>query len=132
LTTIFIFGKAFHQSNEAGHHTYLNLFLSDIILPPEFGSDLRIFPAWKLVNITSNSQTQLKLYGIMDYIFGYGKDMEIFDNVMPREINLEGKTDSSNNGLWQCVAQAGSLYKHRADTSMENKKVWVILSDAGM
>jgi hypothetical protein len=35
--------KAFHQQNETGRRNYLNLFLSNIILRPEFEGTLRIF-----------------------------------------------------------------------------------------
>jgi hypothetical protein len=36
--------RAFHQQNEAGRRIFLNLFLSDIVLRPEFNEALRIFP----------------------------------------------------------------------------------------
>jgi hypothetical protein len=36
--------RAFHMRTEAGRRIFLNLFLSDIVLLPEFKNALRIFP----------------------------------------------------------------------------------------
>ena len=40
--------KAFHMRTDAGRRIFLNLFLSDIVLLPEFKNALRIFPEIKM------------------------------------------------------------------------------------
>ncbi|KAI8849658.1 hypothetical protein BC829DRAFT_416698 [Chytridium lagenaria] len=125
-------GKAFHQHNEAGRRIFLNLFLSDIILRPEFNEKLRIFPELD-VTVETNGPKKRKLYGRTDYTVGFGKGKDMFDNAIPREVHLvavEAKTSIGEQDLWQCVAEAASLYKIRVDAGKANKRVWGILSNA--
>ena len=126
-------GKAFHQQNEAGRRIFLNLFLSDIILREEFGGALRIFPELQMTVVETNGPKKRKLNGITDYTVGFGKGKDIFDNTIPREVHLvavEAKTSIGEQDLWQCVAEAASLYKTRVDAGKANKRVWGILSNA--
>ena len=126
-------GKAFHQQNEAGRRIFLNLFLSDIILRKEFGGALRIFPELQVTVVETNGPKKRKLSGVTDYTVGFGKGKDIFDNTIPREVHLvavEAKTSIGQQDLWQCVAEAASLYKTRVDAGKANKRVWGILSNA--
>lgn len=125
-------GKAFHQHNEAGRRIFLNLFLSDIILHPEFNEALRIFPELE-VTVETNGPKKRKLSGRTDYTVGFGKGKDMFDNAVPREVHLvavEAKTSIGDQDLWQCVAEAASLYKTRVDAGKTKKSVWGILSNA--
>jgi len=125
--------RAFHQQNEAGRRIFLNLFLSDIILREEFGGALRIFPELQVTVVETNGPKKRKLNGITDYTVGFGKGKDIFDNTIPREVHLvavEAKTSIGEQDLWQCVAEAASLYKTRVDAGKANKRVWGILSNA--
>jgi hypothetical protein len=125
--------KAFHQHNEAGRRIFLNLFLSDIILREEFLGALRIFPELKVSVVETKGSKKRKLNGIIDYTVGFGKGKDIFDNTIPREVHLvavEAKTSIGEQDLWQCVAEAASLYKTRVDAGKENNRVWGILSNA--
>jgi hypothetical protein len=124
--------QAFHQLKQAGRRIFLNLFLSDIILRQEFGGALLIFPELQLT-VESNGPKKRKLNGITDYTVGFGKGKDIIDNSIPREVNLvavEAKTNIGEEDLWQCVAEAASLYKIRVDAAKTNKSVWGILSNA--
>jgi hypothetical protein len=128
-------GKAFHQQNEAGRRIFLNLFLSDIILRPEFNEALRIFPELEVSVVETNGPKKRKLNGRTDYTVAFGKGKDIFDNTIPREVHLvavEAKTSIGEQDLWQCVAEAASLYKTRVDAGKVNKRVWGILSNAEM
>jgi len=125
--------RAFHQQNEGGRRIFLNLFLSDIILREEFGGALRIFPELQVTVVETNGPKKRKLNGITDYTVGFGKGKDIFDNTIPREVHLvavEAKTSIGEQDLWQCVAEAASLYKTRVDAGKANKRVWGILSNA--
>lgn len=125
--------RAFHQLNEAGRRIFLNLFLSDIILREEVGGALRIFPELKVAVVETNGPKKRKLHGITDYTVGFGKGTDIFDNTVPQEVHLvavEAKTSIGEQDLWQCVAEAASLYKTRVDAGKANKRVWGILSNA--
>ena len=128
-------GKAFHQHNEAGRRIYLNLFLSDIVLRPEFDGALRIFPELELEVVETNGPKRRKLHGRTDYTVGFAKEKDMFDNAIPRELHLvavEAKTSIGEKDLWQCVAEAASLYKTRLDAGKRSKCVWGILSNAEM
>ncbi|KAJ3095388.1 hypothetical protein HDU96_001192 [Phlyctochytrium bullatum] len=128
-------GKAFHQQNEAGRRIFLNLFLSDIILRPEFNEALRIFPELEVTVVETNGQKKRKLNGRTDYTVGFGKGKDMFDNTIPREVHLvavEAKTSIGEQDLWQCVAEAASLYKIRVDAGKVSNRVWGILSNAEM
>jgi hypothetical protein len=125
--------RAFHQQNEAGRRIFLNLFLSDIILREEFGGALRIFPELQVTVVETNGPKKRKLNGITDYTVGFGKGKDIFDNTIPREVHLvavEAKTSIGDQDLWQCVAEAASLYKTRVDAGKAKRSVWGILSNA--
>ncbi|KAI8892217.1 hypothetical protein BC833DRAFT_612375 [Globomyces pollinis-pini] len=125
--------RAFHQHTEAGRRIFLNLFLSDIILREEFGDTLRIFPELQVTVVETIGAKKRGLNGITDYTVGFGKGTDIFDNAIPREIHLvavEAKTSIDEQDLWQCVAEAASLYKTRVDAGKANKRVWGLLSNA--
>jgi hypothetical protein len=125
--------SAFHQQNEGGRRIFLNLFLSDIILREEFGGALRIFPELQVTVVETNGLKKRKLNGITDYTVGFGKGKDIFDNTIPREVHLvavEAKTSIGDQDLWQCVAEAASLYKTRVDAGKAKRSVWGILSNA--
>jgi hypothetical protein len=124
---------AFHQQNEAGRRIFLNLLLSDIILREEFGGALRIFPELQVTVVETNGPKKRKLNGITDYTVGFGKGKDIFDNTIPQEVHLvavEAKTSIGDQDLWQCVAEAASLYKTRVDAGKAKRSVWGILSNA--
>lgn len=125
--------RAFHQHNEPGRRIFLNLFLSDIILREEFGDTLRIFLELQVTVVETIGAKKRGLNGITDYTVGFGKGTDIFDNTIPREIHLvavEAKTSIGEQDLWQCVAEAASLYKTRVDAGKVNKRVWGILSSS--
>lgn len=101
--------KIVPQRNDAGRRIFLNLFLSDIILRPEFDETLRIFPELEVTVVETNDSK--KLNGKTDYTVE-GKDM--FDNTILREIYVvavEAKTKFIDKDIWQCAAEAASLYK---------------------
>jgi hypothetical protein len=126
-------GKAFHQHHEAGRRIFLNLFLSDIILRPEFDETLRIFPELEVTVVETNGPKKRKLHGKTDYTVGFGKGIDMFDNSIPHDIHLvavEAKTSIGEQDLWQCVAEAASLHKTRVDAGKANTCVWGILSNA--
>ncbi|KAJ3229329.1 hypothetical protein HDU78_009103 [Chytriomyces hyalinus] len=126
-------GKAFHQQTEAGRRIFLNLFLSDIILRPEFNEALRIFPELEVTVVETKGGKKRKLSGRMDYSVGFGKGTDMFDNTIPQEVHvvaMEAKISIGQQDLWQCVAQAASLYKTRVDADKANKRVWGILTNA--
>ena len=124
---------AFHMRTEAGRRIFLNLFLSDIVLLPEFKNVLRIFPEIEM-SVESNGPKKRKLNGKTDYTVGFGKDMDIFDNTPPRELHLvaiEAKNSSlDEDDLWQCVAETATLYKSRKDAGKAKCAVWGVLSNA--
>ncbi|KAI3637722.1 hypothetical protein MIR68_004371 [Amoeboaphelidium protococcarum] len=106
---------------------------NDIILREEFGGDLRIFPELQVTVVQTNGTKKRKLSGVTDYTVGFGKGKDIFDNTIPREVHLvavEAKTSKGEQDLWQCVAEAASLYKTRVDAGKAKKRVWGILSNA--
>ena len=125
--------KAFHMRTEAGRRIFLNLFLSDIVLLPEFKNVLRIFPEIEM-SVESKGPKKRKLNGKTDYTVGFGKDIDIFDNTPPRELHLvaiEAKNSSlDENDLWQCVAETATLYKSRKDAGKAKCAVWGVLSNA--
>jgi hypothetical protein len=95
--------KAFHMRTEAGRRIFLNLFLSDIVLLPEFKNSLRIFPEIEM-SVESSGPKKRKLNGKTDCTVGFGKDVDIFDNTPPRELYLvaiEAKNSSMDeDDLW--------------------------------
>ena len=125
--------KAFHMRTEAGRRIFLNLFLSDIVLLPEFKNALRIFPEIEM-SVESSGPKKRKLNGKTDYTVGFGKDIDIFDNTPPRELHLvaiEAKNSSlDEDDLWQCVAETATLYKSRKDAGKAKCAVWGVLSNA--
>ncbi|KAJ3271404.1 hypothetical protein HDV01_006691 [Terramyces sp. JEL0728] len=124
--------KAFHMHNEAGRRIFLNLFLSDIVLFPEFNNILRIFPEIEM-SVETKGQKKRKLNGKTDYTIGFGKDFDIFDNTPPRELHLiafEARTEFGEKDLWQCVAETATLYKSRKDANKKKCSVWGVLSNA--
>ena len=126
-------GKAFHQHNEAGRRIFLNLFLGDIILRPEFDGKLRIFPELEVAVVETSGQKKRKLRGRTDYTVGFCDGTDMFDNSIPDEIHLiavEAKVSIGHPDLWQCVAEAASLYKIRVDAGKAKKSVWGVLSNA--
>ncbi|KAJ3203855.1 hypothetical protein HDU67_009897 [Dinochytrium kinnereticum] len=126
-------GKAFHQLNEAARRIFLNLFLSDIILRPEFDETLRIFPELEVTVVETKGGKKRKLSGRTDYAVGFGKGVDILDITIPRNVYLvavQAKTSMGEEDLWQCVAQAASLYKTHVDAGKVNRSVWGILSNA--
>jgi hypothetical protein len=126
-------GKTFHQLHESGRRIYLNLFLSDIILRPEFDETLRIYPELE-VSVTQMVGTKKqRLNGRMDYAVGVGKGIDMFHMAFPKEVQLvavQAKTDFWDSSLCNCVAQAAALYKTRVDADKDKKSVWGILSNA--
>jgi hypothetical protein len=89
--------RAFHMRTNAGRRIFLNLFLSDIVLLPEFKNSLRIFPEIE-ISVESSGPKKRKLNGKTGYTVGFGKDVDIFDNTPPRELHLvaiEAKKNSS-------------------------------------
>ena len=126
-------GKSFHQLNEPGRRIFLNLFLSNIILRPEFNESLRIFPELEMSVVETNGPKKRKLNGRTDYTVGFGKGKDMFDNSIPQDVHMvavEAKTSIGEKDLWQCVAEAASLYKTRVDAGKKKKNVWGILSNA--
>ncbi|KAJ3255462.1 hypothetical protein HK103_006279 [Boothiomyces macroporosus] len=129
--------EGFHMYNEAGRRIFLNLFLLDIVLLPEFNRLLRIFPEIEM-SVETQGQKKRKLNGKTDYTVGFaknssGKKLDIFDNTPPRELHLvafEAKTEFGEKDLWQCVAETATLYKSRKDANKEKCSVWGVLSNA--
>lgn len=83
--------------------------------------------------VETNGPKKRKLSGVTDYTVGVGKEKDIFDNTIPREVHLvavAAKTSIGEQDLWQCVAEAASLYKTREDAGKAKKRVWGILSNA--
>jgi len=93
--------RAFHMRTEAGRRIFLNLFLSDIVLLPEFRNALRIFPEIEM-SVESSGPKKRKLNGKTDYTVGFGKDIDIFDNTPPRELHLVAI--EAKNNLAECLA----------------------------
>lgn len=81
----------------------------------------------------ASGRKKRKLGGRTDYSIGFGKGKDVFDNTIPREVHLvavEAKASIGAQDLWQCVAEAASIYKTRVDAEKANKSVWGILSNA--
>ena len=124
--------KAWHLRTEAGRRIFLNLFLSEIVLLPEFNGKLRIFPEIEM-SIETNGAKKRRITGKTDYTVGFGKTYDIFDKTPPRELHLvaiEAKKSFEDEDLWECVAEAATLYKSRKDAGKEKCGVWGILSSA--
>ncbi|KAJ3307843.1 hypothetical protein HDV04_002453 [Boothiomyces sp. JEL0838] len=129
--------EGFHMRNEAGRRIFLNLFLLDIILLPEFKRLLRIFPEIEM-SVETKGPKKRKLNGKTDYTIGFAKNsfgnkLDIFDKTPPRELHLlafEAKTSFDEDDLWQCVAETAALYKSRKDANKEKCSVWGVLSNA--
>ncbi|KAJ3317422.1 hypothetical protein HDV06_001562 [Boothiomyces sp. JEL0866] len=129
--------EAFHMHTEAGRRIFLNLFLMDIILLPEFKGVLRIFPEIGM-SVETKGPKKRKLNGKTDYSIGFarnrfGKKLDICDKAPPRELHviaLEAKDDFGENDLWQCVAETATLYKLRKDANKERCSVWGVISNA--
>ncbi|KAJ2994605.1 hypothetical protein HDV02_001464 [Globomyces sp. JEL0801] len=125
--------RAFHMRTEAGRRIFLNLFLSEIVLLPEFNNMLRIFPEIEM-SVESKGPKKRKLIGKTDYTVGFGNDIDIFDNTPPGELHLvaiEAKNSSlDEEDLWQCVAETATLYKSRKIAGKANCAVWGVLSNA--
>lgn len=66
-------GKAFHQLEGVGRRILLDLFLSDVILRPEFGEVLRIFSEFEFTVVETNGPKKRKITGRTDYAVGLGK-----------------------------------------------------------
>ncbi|KAI3656125.1 hypothetical protein MP638_007546 [Amoeboaphelidium occidentale] len=113
--------KAFHMRTEAGRRIFLNLFLSDIVLLPEFTNTLRIFPEIEM-SVESKGPKKRKLNGKTDYTEGFGKGIDIFDNTPPRELHLVA-IEAKNSSL-----EEDDLWKK--DAGKAKCSVWGVLSNA--
>jgi len=127
--------KAFHMRTEAGRRIFLNLFLSDVVLRPEFNNALRIFPEIEMSVTTLVGHKKLRLNGKTDYTVGFSQGIkDIFDNTPPSELHLvaiEAKNSSMDeDDFWQCVAETATLFKSRKDAKKFNCRVWGVLSNA--
>ena len=126
--------KAWHLRTEAGRRIFLNLFLEEIVLLPEFEGKLKIFPEIEL-SVETKGPKKRKLTGKTDYTvgFGFGKGYDLLGKTPPRELHLvaiEAKRDFGDDDLWQCVAEAATLYKSRKDAGKQKCSVWGVLSNA--
>ena len=127
----------FHQTGEAGRRIFLNLFLSDIVGSLPFLGTLKIFTELKLTvsssQVIEDTGKKRRLNGFSDYTIGFGKNLDIFDEVPPKELHLvavEAKCNFLETDFWQCVAETAVLYKSRKDAGKKNLSVWGILSNA--
>ena len=128
-------GRAFHQTSEAGRRIYINLFLSEIILRPEFENALRIFPELELTVLKTEDGKRRKLNGRADYTIGFATGKDMMDFVVPRDIHMvavEAKLCDVDKDLWQCIAQAATFHKYLVDDGKKDTRVWGILSTAEM
>ena len=126
-------GRAFHQTSKAGRRVYLNLFLSDIILRPEFEGSLRIFTELDLTVVKMENGKKRKLSGRAAYTIGFGKGKGIFDSEVPRDIHMvvvESKVGVAYEDMPRCIAEAATVYKNLVDGGKKTTRVWGILSNA--
>jgi hypothetical protein len=72
-------------------------------------NSLRIFSQIESL-VETNGPKKRRLHGKTDYTVRLGNDVDIFDNILPRERHLiatEAKNCSlDQDDLWQCVAEA--------------------------
>ena len=129
--------QVFHQVNEAGRRVFLNIFLSDIIGSKPFLNKLRIFTEIPMevvsTNVVENGKKR-RLSGKTDYTIGLaGKELLMFDKAPPNELHLvavEAKSDITDDGFWQCVAETATIYKARKDAGKQKCSVWGVITNA--
>ncbi|KAJ3126686.1 hypothetical protein HK098_007292 [Nowakowskiella sp. JEL0407] len=113
--------------------SFLNIFLSDIILRPQFGGALRIFCELELKVVEYAEGKIRQLEGRTDYAVGFAKGTDMFDNKFQTTfiwLLYKQKRAPDVTHIWPCIAQAASLYKVLVDAGNSNKCVWGIFSNA--
>ena len=105
--------RAWYLRTEASRR----IFLEEIVLLPEIKGKLRTFPEIEM-SVETIGPKKRKLTGKTDYTVGFGKIYDLFGKAPPRELHLvaiEAKSNFGDDDLWQCVAEAATLYKSRKD-----------------
>ncbi|RKP15809.1 hypothetical protein ROZALSC1DRAFT_18325, partial [Rozella allomycis CSF55] len=113
---------------------YLNLFLVDIIVREEFQGKLRIFPSWEMSITKVVGRKRRKLRGKHDYTIGFGQGWDPFGHKTPPKelplVAIEGKRNWDGMDIWQCVAEAATIFRARKDMKKANCSVWGVLINA--
>jgi uncharacterized protein YbaR (Trm112 family) len=123
----------FHMINEAGRRIVLNDFLLDILARPEFKNALKVFPEMRMEVTQLVGNKRRKIVGDTDYTIGFGKGLDIFSKIIPKELHLiaiEAKVAWDLSDFWQCVAETATLFKSRKDAGKQKCAVWGVLSNA--
>ncbi|EPZ36900.1 hypothetical protein O9G_006078 [Rozella allomycis CSF55] len=126
--------RVFHLEKEAGRRIYLNLFLADIVDREEFQGKLRIFPELEMSITKVVGGKRRKLGGKHDYTIGFGQGLDPFgQKTPPKELHLvaiEGSRNWEEQNLWQCVAEAATIFRVRKDAKKAKCSVWGVLTNA--
>ena len=126
--------SAFQMQRHVGRRTIINLFLSTVVLLPEFKNALRIFPALPVSIESTEGSKKRKLYGELDYTVGLGKEWDITQRGFPDELALvvvhATHSDLEGDDLQECAAQAAALYRVRKNAGKQKCAVWGVVSTA--
>jgi hypothetical protein len=118
----------------AARRIVIEFFLSGIILLPCFQDTLRIYPDFQSKAKSVNGKKAKILEGKADYVEGYGKDVDICDKQVPRDMHLvvfeTKRSDFDCEKWWQCIAQTAALHKILKDAKEANTYAWRVISDA--
>jgi len=124
--------KAFHMVSHSGYRIIIDLFLSNIVLLPEFNHSLRIFPGIGM-SIESNIPENPRICGITDYAVGLVSSDNIRRDI-PDDLGLivmEAKNGSFEcDDRCSCIAHIAALHKIRKDAGKTNCSVWGVVSMA--
>jgi len=101
--------SAFQMQTHVGRRTIINLFLSTVVLLPEFKNALRIFPALNLSIESTEGSKKRKLYGELDYSVGLSKEWDITQRGLPDELALvvvqARHSDLEGDNLQECAPE---------------------------
>ena len=112
--------------SHASRRVLINVYLRDIMLRPEFGNCLRVFPGIEVSVASEDGKRRLR--GKTDLAIGW----HVLDqNPRLRLIVVEAKfNDLEWKDMCYCTAQAAALYKSYKDSESSNCCVWGVISKA--
>ncbi|KAJ3103946.1 hypothetical protein HDU96_009089 [Phlyctochytrium bullatum] len=118
--------QVFDLSTAAGTRTVLNLFLTDVILRPEFAGALRICSGINL-SVESGGVSSLRLEGKLQYAVRVLPASR--SESRPQDV-VVGVVDEGAAGrsLWLCAVHASAVYKTRVCERRPRKSVWGLVA----
>lgn len=115
-------------NSHASRLALINVYLRDIMLRPEFGNSLRVFPGIE-VSVASRDGKR-SLHGKTDLAIGW----HLLDKNPASRLRLIVAEAKNNDLEWKdmccCTAQAAALYKSFKDLESSNCCVWGVISNA--